>query len=122
AALSRFTRFEPQKALSRDLFQLTSDSGPNVDIHGLDPDFLSMEQLDHAMGKRSDFPAELMGGFVFESADFFDVGKEVVRHVRYTDGLTVVSLFQTDRPVRLNGTGAAEPSLSGWPPSSLHLS
>ena len=62
---------------------------------------MTLEQLRQVTGTKEEIPAALSGGFVFESADSFNVGKRRVTHARYTDGLTVVSLFLTDRPVRL---------------------
>ena len=65
------------------------------------PDFLSIDEMEKATGRETELPAELPGGFAFESADYFDVGKDMVRHLRFTDGLAVLSVFLTDKPVRL---------------------
>ena len=105
AALSRFSRFEPKKELDEKLFTLDLASRTAVAEQDLEPDFLSLEELGQATGKAVPFPPELPGGFAFESADFFTVNKRLVRQARYTDGLAVVSLFATDRPVRLPKTG-----------------
>ncbi|OGR86156.1 MAG: hypothetical protein A3J74_10645 [Elusimicrobia bacterium RIFCSPHIGHO2_02_FULL_57_9] len=120
AVLSRFSRFEPRKTLDDSLFRLDAASAGAVSGHGLEPDFMSLEELNEATGKTMRFPADLPGGFVFESADFFDIGKQVIRHLRYTDGLAVISLFQTQRPVKppkqpdlQTGDGAGSLRLSG---------
>ncbi len=100
AASSVFVRFEPGVHLPEGLFNVSPDTASGTFSHGFDPNFLSLEELDHVKGQ-SFFPRELPGGFVFESGDFLDVSGRTVKHVRYTDGLAVLSLFQTDRPVRL---------------------
>lgn len=107
ASMARFNRFEPREPLDAGLFRLELDSAVAVTGKGLEPDFMSIEDLNAATGKESRFPETLPEGFVFESADFFNVGKLTIRHVRYTDGLAVLSLFQTDRPVRLPKKGSA---------------
>jgi len=120
ATLSRFTRFEPKKDIPDDLFNCAASSG-TIDAHGLDPDFFSLEEMEQSTGKASKYPRELPGDFTFESADFFEVKNQTVWHIRYTDGLTTVSLFDTPRPVRLSGT-ANDSSASLSLPGSLHLS
>ncbi len=75
----------------------------------------AVEALNKATGDHSSLPLRLPGGFVFESADVFPVGKSKVRHARYTDGLTVISLFLTDRPVRLPKGGIIAPGATHLP-------
>jgi len=110
-AVSRFTQFEPQSKLPKDTFELHLSSMVQTDEHGLDPEFLSLEDLNRSAGKRFAFPAELPGNFVYESGDAFDVEGSTVCHLRYTDGLAVLSLFETTRPVRVSGTQKKEFSL-----------
>lgn len=120
ATLSRFTRFELVAALPDELFAINKTStaaGPGEMV----PDFLSIDELEKATGRETDMPDTLPGGFAFESADYFEVGKDTVRHLRYTDGLAVLSLFLTDRPVRLPADGAGlNARLS--PPGSMRIS
>jgi outer membrane lipoprotein-sorting protein len=117
AALFRFTQFEsgPQPegrfVPPPGLSSATARQGA--------PDFMSLADLERALGEPARFPAELPGGFVFESADFFDVGAQRVKHARYTDGLSVVSIFQTNKPVRIPPETASEGPVSR---SSLRLS
>ena len=116
AAMIRYSRFTPTKDISDALFALyvaTAAAG-----RGLEPDFMTLEELNKATGKTTSIPAELPGGFEFESADYFQIGKHVVRQARYTDGLCALSLFLTDRPVALpkgqplsQGAGLARASL-----------
>jgi negative regulator of sigma E activity len=108
ASVAQFLSFEPRKKLDPALFEIDDSSGI-TEARGLSPEFLTLEQLNKATGDQSRLPVRLPGGFVFESADVFPVGKSKVRHARYTDGLTVISIFQTDRPVRLPKGGIIPP-------------
>ncbi len=106
ASQASFTTFEPGKAQDQALFRLDDSTAAVVAAHGMEPDFLTLDQLAQKTGRASRLPAELPGGFVFESADSFKVGKGNVAHARYTDGLTVLSIFETERPVRLPKSGS----------------
>jgi len=121
AASSRFTHFDLKSQLPEELFAVKAAS-PMPVSSDMGPDFLSIDELEKATGRETDLPDELPGGFVFESADFFEVGKDTVRHLRYTDGLAVLSIFLTDRPVRLPAGGAAGLSSLLSPPGSLRIS
>lgn len=112
AELSRFTEFKlttPDDAL----FSLDSSTQPAISAQGLQPDFMSLAQLNEATDGSVSFPSELPGGFEFESADILQLGRHTVRHARYTDGLAIVSLFETDKPVRLPKEGTQ--TLRGQP-------
>ncbi len=106
AVVSRFIRFDPKAAAPDADYALSSSSALR---HDLDPQFLGLEDAlrDTPPGPRP--PAELTGGFVFESADRFPVRGRTVAHVRWTDGLVSLSLFLTDRPVRPPAATAAAP-------------
>jgi hypothetical protein len=119
ATQSRFTRFELKESLPDELFTLKAASA--AASNDITPDFLSIDELEKATGRETDLPDQLPGGFDFESADFFEVGKDMVRHLRYTDGLAVLSIFLTDRPVRLPAGGNAG-AIRLSPPGSLRLS
>jgi hypothetical protein len=121
ATLSRFTHFELKPSLPATIFALPIDSATLVS-GDMTPDFLSIDELEKATGRVTDLPRDLPGGFAFESADYFEVGKDMVRHVRYTDGLAVLSVFLTDKPVRLPKSGAMQLSSELSPPGSLRLS
>lgn len=101
ASKAEFASFEPRAKLDPALFQVDAATADLISPPSLAPDFLTLEQLNTATGDRASLPPKLPGGFVFESADVFPVGKSKVRHARYTDGLIVISLFMTDRRVRL---------------------
>lgn len=110
ASQASFTTFEPGKTQDASLFRIEDSTLAVIAAHGLEPDFMTLEQLAQKTGRASRLPAELPGGFVFESADAFKVGKGSVAHARYTDGLTVLSIFETERPVHLPKSGAMAPS------------
>lgn len=117
AALSKFTKFEPETP-PEDKFIAPGGTVTAKD-HQIAPDFMTVAELDHALGEPSDFPKGLPGGFVFESADFFQVRGEIVKHARYTDGLAVISLFQTRKPVRMPAQETVDDTASADP--SFHL-
>ncbi len=102
AVLSRYSRIEVAKQLDPKLFELSLSSRAVMGgAHGLEPDFKTLEELKKATGKDVSFPLELPAGFAFESCDDIHWGPQIILHARYTDGLAVLSLFQTDKPVRL---------------------
>lgn len=104
AVLSSYNRFEPvMEEWPDSSFTLPEASSTAGEEHGLGPAFLTLDELNQVLGPSSAVPSELPGGFLFESADFFETGKETVRHLHYTDGLAALSLFITDRPVRMPG-------------------
>ena len=108
ASQAQFLSFEPRKRPDESLFEVNAATSA-VRSRGLAPKFMTLDQLNKATGDRSRLPERLPGGFVFESADVFPIGKSSVRHARYTDGLTVISLFQTEKPVRLPKGGIIPP-------------
>ncbi|MDE2141990.1 MAG: hypothetical protein KGJ84_06220 [Elusimicrobia bacterium] len=115
ASKAEFNSFEPRVKLDPALFEVERATAGAIEPPGLAPDFLTLEQLNAATGERANLPDKLPGGFVFESADAFPVGKSKVRHARYTDGLTVISLFLTDRRVRMPKGGIISPGASHLP-------
>jgi negative regulator of sigma E activity len=106
ATQAQFGSFEPGKPQDPALFIVDQSSAGVIESRGLSPDFLTLDQLNKATGAVTNLPEKLPGGFVFESADAFPVNNRQVRHARYTDGLTVISIFLTDRPVKLPKGGA----------------
>jgi outer membrane lipoprotein-sorting protein len=100
AVLSQFTQIEMNPKFDPASFDLQPSTTRVKTQHGLDPDFLSIEDLKENTDMSAEPPSSLQQGFVFESGDFFTVRGKVVRHFRYTDGLTVLSLFETKKPVQ----------------------
>ncbi len=109
ASSAQFVSFETVRNPDPALFQVDEATSGVIEARGLAPAFLDRAQLAKATGDATALPEKLPGGFVFESADVFPVGKSQVRHARYTDGLTVLSIFQTDRKVRLPKGGVIPP-------------
>lgn len=114
ASQASFTSFEPNKPQDEALFHLGTTTSAAVSAPSLTPDFMTLEQLAKETGRTSRLPGVLPGGFVFESADVFKAGRSLVAHARYTDGLTVLSVFETERPVRLPKSGLMATS-AGFP-------
>lgn len=115
ASKAEFSTFEPRVRLDPALFVVDAATSNLVAPPSLAPDFLTLEQLNAATGDRASLPEKLPGGFIFESANVFPVGKSKVRHARYTDGLIVISLFMTDRRVRLPKGGIISSGASHLP-------
>ncbi|MBV9081021.1 MAG: MucB/RseB C-terminal domain-containing protein [Elusimicrobia bacterium] len=84
-----FTRFEPNVKLPESLFAW-SHPAPNV---------------DEALAKPNDresagsWPSTLPGGFSLLSSENFEINGKPVRHLRYFDGLSSFSIFETAAPV-----------------------
>lgn len=112
ASQASFTSFEPNKPQAEDLFALAASTASAAPA--LTPDFMTLEQLAKETGRPSRLPQALPGGFVFESADVIKAGRGRAAHVRYTDGLTVLSIFETERPVKLPKSGMIAVS-AGFP-------
>lgn len=118
ARQASFTSFEPNKPQDEALFRI--EAATAAAVPSLAPDFMTLEQLAKETGRTSRLPQALPAGFVFESADAFKAGSSRVAHARYTDGLTVLSVFETERPVRLPKSGLAASSASA--PGALSVS
>ncbi len=102
ASQEQFVSFEPRVKLAESLFVVEAASG-TTRAPARAPRALTLAQVN-APG-RPPLPPALPGGFIFQNAEVFPVGRRRVRHATYSDGLTVLSLFQTDRPVRLPKDG-----------------
>ena len=101
ASRAQFDSFEPRKPQADSLFEVAAGTTGVIEARSLAPDFLTLEQMNKTAGSDARLPASLPGGFVFESADVLPVRGRKVLHARYTDGLIVLSLFQTDRRVKI---------------------
>ena len=101
ASRAQFDSFEARKPQDDALFHVADTTSGVIEANGLAPKFLTLEQLKRDTGDQARLPASLPGGFVFESADVLPVRGRQVLHARYTDGLLVLSLFQTDRRVKI---------------------
>lgn len=117
AALSVFTSFTPVKSLSGDLFHFRVPKGVRVTSR---PDLPApLKDLSTRSGMAIRMPAELPPGYVYEGGAVRRTERENVVHLRFTDGLGVISLFeQRAQPfARYRLTGAKEVTLKrgkGW--------
>lgn len=89
ASLVRFVRFEPVAGFDRRLF-----AAPAAE-----------PAADAPAGTGAAAPRVLPCGFVLKSDRRFQTQGVTVTQWTYTDGLTVVSFFRTDKPVRLAPRG-----------------
>ncbi|MDI6869756.1 MAG: sigma-E factor regulatory protein RseB domain-containing protein [Bacillota bacterium] len=117
AALTLFTAFEPAESLPPELFRLNLPKEVRVTT-GFDA-AARLEDLAEASGIAVRMPTELPPGFVFDGASVNRTDKENIVHLRFTDGLSVISLFeQPAQPFtryRLKGAKAvALKSGRGW--------
>jgi outer membrane lipoprotein-sorting protein len=101
ASRAQFDGFTPRAPQPDSLFEVAEATAGVIEARSLAPDFLTLEQVNKLTGDDARLPASLPGGFVFESADVLPVQGHKVLHARYTDGLIVLSLFQTDRRVKI---------------------
>ncbi|MCB4757517.1 MAG: outer membrane lipoprotein-sorting protein [Elusimicrobia bacterium] len=110
---SAFEKIDFPAGLDAGAFNFRVPAGTHVQDHEFSPDFLSLEELKESGAHFPRMPEHLPAGFVFESADFFNVKSKEVSHLRYTDGLNVISLFESAYPVSTK-TGAFQ-----WEPSEF---
>ena len=101
ASRAQYDSFEAGKPQDEALFQVADTTAAVIEASGLAPKFLTLEELKRDTGDQARLPPALPGGFVYESADVLPVSGRQVLHARYTDGLIVISLFQTDRKVKI---------------------
>ncbi len=103
-SLTRFTDFVPNTSASNNLFLTEVETNAALDTtHTISP-------ADAQRAKDAQlFSKKLAGGFSFESISYLDITGKTVKHVRYTDGVLPLSLFQTPVPVKIpsNTTGNA---------------
>lgn len=94
AAAVRFVRFKPDVDFEEGFFNLKSDDAQRTDDCG-------WAGRSEPAGAASTERTELPFGFSLENRGQFDVQGETVTHLSYSDGLAVVSIFETRRPVRV---------------------
>lgn len=116
AVRAHFTDIQYQPRLSADLFQLEFPSTTVIKKHGLEPDFLSLEEMKKSGMRMPKIPERLPEGFVFESGNALKVSGKEITHLRFTDGSVIISLFESAVPVISNDAAFA------WEPQdSAHL-
>ena len=106
-SLSQFAQIMIPAEIPDEMFAWEPPKGYTVEDHGLSPQFLSLQGMKDAVAATPDVPQALPGGFEFESAGAVTMRGQSVLHMRYTDGLLTVSLFQSPVPVRLKELATA---------------
>ncbi|MFA6093179.1 MAG: hypothetical protein WCU88_12235 [Elusimicrobiota bacterium] len=82
-------------------FDLSVPAGLRVRARDWRPDFMDLEEAAAASGRKPVLPVWLPSGFVFESVDLVPYKKASILHLRFTDGLDALSLFEYPRGARL---------------------
>lgn len=93
-SLSVYTSFEPVKSLPDELFRIKVPEGVRVatDFEPSAP----LKDLSAASGIAIRLPAELPSGFVYAGATIAEEKDGRIAHLRFTDGLGVISLFERE--------------------------
>lgn len=120
AAALRFVRFEPNAEFDSDFFDIDTTTESVVKDHGLRGTNETLEELTRGGDL---YPASLPFGFVFTGGGRFRVQGETVTQLTYSDGLSVVSIFETTLPVRDGDTAESENQFTseGLTPLSPHF-
>jgi negative regulator of sigma E activity len=108
AATAQFVRFHAGVPVPLSLFKMVKEGDKRVEEHGYNPDFLTIEEFIKLTSRKPEIPTTLPMGFAFESADSFQVDSRNVDHFRFTDGLAVLSVFETKFPVRIPGNNTRQ--------------
>lgn len=74
-------------------------------LEGVEPEFLELEEARASSGLDPRAAQWVPPGFVLESVDVLKPGSKPVIHYRYSDGLSVLSLFQAPPRTRLSFKG-----------------
>jgi negative regulator of sigma E activity len=94
AALTVFTGFESQSSLPSELFRLKVPQGVRL-TNELSPS-APAKDLAAACGFAVRLPDFLPPGFIYDGAAVSRPDKQTVVHLRFTDGLGVISLFEQE--------------------------
>jgi negative regulator of sigma E activity len=96
----RMTRLRLGAAQDQALFRFSPPAGSTV-VARAEPDYLALDEAK-AAGFAPRLPTWLPSGYVFESLSIIPKGRRSVVHYRFSDGLSVLSLFQCPPRVRLD--------------------
>ncbi len=99
AVASRFVQFQLNP---EDLEKAFSSAQREAVAQGRDPEYLSPEDYQAKVGLPVGVPKSLPLGYELESVDVFQSDNHSVVHYRFTDGLSAISVFQSDRPARFS--------------------
>ena len=88
--------------------------GTQVVESRMKPEFMGLEEVRREGGADPRLPGRLPAGYVFESADVLATKRGGILHIRFSDGITALSLFQCPKGARL--------ALGGTPSRTMKLS
>jgi negative regulator of sigma E activity len=91
---TQFTQFEPNSAEADTLFAWLKPA-PSGRENGA------------ALADAAGWPTTLPGGYALLSADAFEASGQRIRQSRYSDGLSILSVFVTSAPVEAPAAAAA---------------
>ncbi|MFN0117051.1 MAG: hypothetical protein ACKVQC_01990 [Elusimicrobiota bacterium] len=99
--VSRFVEFNPLKEKEISINTQEVNQG-DLMAHQFSPSFLSVPEWEEKNNQLFPYPRELPHGFVFESFDVLSTAsQQQVHHLRYTDGMAIISIFQSNKPVQM---------------------
>jgi negative regulator of sigma E activity len=99
--MSRFIRFDAPASFPDSMFDEQSE--PVKNVSGV---------YDHVpTAQRGPLPQTLPNGFQLVSASAMQIGDNIITQLRYTDGLSVISVFETVRPVNAAAPEMGNPSV-----------
>lgn len=87
-------------------FTFFPPAGVKTEHNRLRPDYLEFDEAAEATAMRPMVPEWLPRGYLFESLNILPYKGATILHYRYTDGMDVLSLFQSPRRARVRFQGA----------------
>lgn len=94
ASTMRFLKIEFEPKLDAELFRFSPPPGTSVVESRLRPGYLELEDAQLASGVEPRVPGWLPPGYVFESVNVLPYRGATLLHLRYSDGIDALSLFQ----------------------------
>jgi len=116
---SHFIRLDLPAELSPDRFKPSLPEEISLVKKPLEPTFFSPEEIAARFGAALDVPESLPQGFHFESGGVRTLNGAAVAHLRYTDGINVVSVFQSTGTTPFKAPAQAERLKIGGQPGWL---
>ena len=86
-------------------FTFSPPAGVKTEHNRLRPDYLEFDEASEATAMSPMVPQWLPSGYLFESLNVLPYKGATILHYRYTDGIDVLSLFQSPRRARVRFQG-----------------
>ena len=86
-------------------FSFAPPAGVRIERNRLRPDFLDFDEAAMATDMKPRVPGWLPAGYLFESLNLLPYKGATILHYRFTDGVDVLSLFQSPRRARIRYSG-----------------